>query len=112
MLGDAGLLDRFQVVISAEEVEHGKPAPDLFLAAARRLGAEPADCVVIEDSDPGVRAAHAAGMRCIAVPYLPDQPLARSYHDADLLIAGGMGALDPDDVLAWIRPPADTDRLA
>lgn len=56
--------------VSAEEVPHGKPAPDVFLEAARRLGVDPADCVVVEDTAPGAAAARAAGMRCIAVPYV------------------------------------------
>ena len=59
-----GLWDRFAPhVYSAEHVTHSKPAPDLFLLAARELGVEPAQCLVIEDSVNGVNAAHAAGMR-------------------------------------------------
>lgn len=66
-LGRTGLYDRFQGrIFSASEVEHGKPAPDLFLHAARSLGADPARCVVVEDSAPGVQAALAAGMHCLA----------------------------------------------
>lgn len=57
----------WDAVVSAEDAVHKKPAPDLFLAAARRLGVEPAACVVIEDAVNGVQAALAAGMRCIAV---------------------------------------------
>lgn len=58
-----GLLPRFEGrIFSAAQVAHGKPAPDLFLFAARELGAAPASCVVVEDSQPGVRAAVAAGM--------------------------------------------------
>ena len=53
-------------IFSAEEVEHGKPAPDLFLHAAATLGAEPARCAVVEDSRHGVEAARAAGMRAFA----------------------------------------------
>ncbi|MEV6551800.1 HAD family hydrolase [Streptomyces sp. NPDC051597] len=63
-LGRTGLYERFAGrIFSATEVSHGKPAPDLFLHAARQMGVDPADCVVIEDSQPGVRAARAAGMR-------------------------------------------------
>ncbi|MCU0831905.1 MAG: HAD family hydrolase [Rhizobiaceae bacterium] len=59
-----GLLDRFAPhVFTASEVEHGKPAPDLFLHAARVMGAEPARCLVIEDSMPGMAAGQAAGMQ-------------------------------------------------
>jgi len=57
----------FPVVVHAAEVEHGKPAPDIFLLAARRLGVPPEECCVIEDSKPGVAAAVAAGMRVIAI---------------------------------------------
>jgi HAD superfamily hydrolase (TIGR01509 family) len=66
-LGRTGLYQRFEGrIFSAAEVARGKPAPDLFLHAARQLGAEPAACVVIEDSQYGVQAARAAGMRCLA----------------------------------------------
>jgi HAD superfamily hydrolase (TIGR01509 family) len=62
-----GLWERFEGrIFSAADVEHGKPAPDLFLHAADRMGAEPAACVVVEDSPFGVQAAHAAGMRVFA----------------------------------------------
>jgi HAD superfamily hydrolase (TIGR01509 family) len=57
----------WDAVVSAEDAVHKKPAPDLFLAAARRLQAPPAQCVVIEDALSGIQAAHAAGMRCVAV---------------------------------------------
>jgi len=60
--------DCFAVLISSEEVPRGKPAPDVFLAAAARLGAEPARCLVFEDSLAGARAARAAGMACFSVP--------------------------------------------
>jgi HAD superfamily hydrolase (TIGR01509 family) len=63
-----GLLDRFSVIITGDQVAHGKPAPDVFLAAARALNIEPADCLVLEDAPAGVQAAKAAGMTCIAVP--------------------------------------------
>jgi HAD superfamily hydrolase (TIGR01509 family) len=70
-LGRAGLLDAFDVVVSGDEVEHGKPAPDMFLLAASRLGVEPSRCVVIEDSPPGVQAGIAAGMFTLAVCRVP-----------------------------------------
>lgn len=63
----AGLLDLFDVVVTYDNVERGKPAPDLFLLAAERLGVKPADCVAYEDSEEGLRAAEAAGMRVIDV---------------------------------------------
>jgi HAD superfamily hydrolase (TIGR01509 family) len=62
-----GLLDRFpdETIFSAEDVEHGKPAPDLFLHAAASMGFEPGDCVVVEDSPAGIEGALAAGMRVL-----------------------------------------------
>ena len=62
-----GLLPLFDGVVSAEDVRHGKPAPDVFLEAARRMDVAPADCVVLEDSDEGLRAAAAAGMRSVDI---------------------------------------------
>ena len=64
----AGFADSFRVTVSSEEVPCGKPAPDVYLEAARRLGVAPACCVAIEDSSNGLRAAAAAGMVVIAVP--------------------------------------------
>lgn len=62
-----GLLERFEPhIFSASMVEHGKPAPDLFLHAARAMGAEPTDCIVIEDSPAGIEAAQRAGMTVFA----------------------------------------------
>jgi HAD superfamily hydrolase (TIGR01509 family) len=70
-LGRAGLLDAFDVVVSGDEVAHGKPAPDMFLLAASRLGVDPGECVVVEDSPPGVQAGIAAGMFTLAVCRVP-----------------------------------------
>ncbi len=64
----AGLQDRFRVLVGGDEIQSGKPAPDIFLAAARRLGAPPNRCVVLEDSEPGIQAANSAGMISIMVP--------------------------------------------
>lgn len=65
-----GLLSLFEVIVTADDVKHGKPAPDLFLLAAERLGVAPADCIVYEDGDPGIEAAHRAGMRVIDIRVL------------------------------------------
>ncbi len=62
-----GLLPLFDHLVAAEDVAHGKPAPDVFLEAARRMGVNPIDCVVLEDSDEGMTAARAAGMRAVDV---------------------------------------------
>jgi HAD superfamily hydrolase (TIGR01509 family) len=67
-LARAGLLDRFAAVCTREDVTRGKPHPDIFLAAAGELGVRPERCIVLEDSYPGVRAAHAAGAMPIMVP--------------------------------------------
>ncbi|MCW5892963.1 MAG: HAD-IA family hydrolase [bacterium] len=77
---------RFGAVVTADDprVVHGKPAPDIFLVAARDLGATPASCVVIEDAPSGVAAGRAAGMQVIAVPD-PAMDRAR-YADADLVL--------------------------
>jgi HAD superfamily hydrolase (TIGR01509 family) len=68
VLDRSGLADCFAAVVSSEEVERGKPAPDVYFAVAGQLGADPTACVAIEDSANGIKAAIAAGMRTIAVP--------------------------------------------
>ena len=82
----SGLAPLFRVTVSSEEVARGKPAPDVYLEAARRLGVDAARCAAIEDSENGIRSAHAAGMRVIAIPnrrYPPDDD-ALSLADATL----------------------------
>ncbi len=69
-LGRSGILSRFQAIVAAGDYARGKPNPDPFLTAAERLGADPHDCLALEDSHNGVRAAHAAGMMTIMVPDL------------------------------------------
>jgi HAD superfamily hydrolase (TIGR01509 family) len=86
----AGFGDAFRVTVSSEEVERGKPAPDVYLAAARGLGVEPTECVAIEDSSSGLQAAAAAGMTVIAVPnphYAP-QPDALALAAAAVAVVG------------------------
>lgn len=102
-LGRAGVLERFEAVVGGDEVTRGKPAPDIFLEAASRLGASPGECLVLEDSEAGIRAAHAAGMRPVMVPDLiqPDAELANLAYCIlpsllevrDLLAAGGNGVI-------------------
>jgi HAD superfamily hydrolase (TIGR01509 family) len=67
LLRQTGLLPLFEAVLSYESAPRPKPAPDLYLAAAARLGVQPAACLVLEDSDQGMRSATDAGMRCIDV---------------------------------------------
>jgi HAD superfamily hydrolase (TIGR01509 family) len=68
VLDGAGITERFGATVSSEEVPRGKPAPDVYLEAARRLGVDPARCAAVEDSSNGLRSAHAAGMIVIATP--------------------------------------------
>ena len=63
-----GALDRFDVVVGGADVKNGKPAPDIFLLAAEKLGIAPEDCFVMEDSKNGLLAAHRAGIRAIGIP--------------------------------------------
>lgn len=66
-LAELGLVDRFPVIVRGDEVARGKPAPDVFIEAARRLGVRAADCLVFEDAPMGIEAAQAAGMRVVAL---------------------------------------------
>jgi len=67
-LAATGLAERFDAIVTGPEVAHGKPAPDIFLLAAERIGVAAADCVVFEDAFSGIRAAHAAGCRPVMIP--------------------------------------------
>ena len=88
--------DTWNAIVSAEDAAHKKPAPDLFLAAARKLGVAPYECVVIEDAVNGIQAAKAAGMRCVAVAQtFPAQKLAA----ADLVRASLAFVTLPDLVV-------------
>lgn len=73
------LLDYFDTAAFGNEIENGKPAPDIFLLAAKRLGAAPKDCVVFEDSPAGIKAAKSAGMHTVLIPDMiqPDSPLLK-----------------------------------
>lgn len=66
-----GIMNCFEAIVTADDVARGKPAPDIFLEAARRLAAPPEHCVVFEDADNGVTAATAAGMKCVDVRQFP-----------------------------------------
>jgi HAD superfamily hydrolase (TIGR01509 family) len=94
---EARLADAFRVTVSSEEVERGKPAPDVYLEAARRLSVEPAACAAIEDSTNGIRSAHAARMAVIAVPNpdFPPDPDALALADVAL---DSLEQLTPDTV--------------
>jgi HAD superfamily hydrolase (TIGR01509 family) len=96
LLQAAGVRQRFEIVVGGDEVTHGKPEPDLFLLAAERLGVAPSNCVVLEDSSAGIRAAHRAGMTPILVPdlQLPEDEvralayrICASLHEAETVLA-------------------------
>ncbi len=89
------LLPQFDAVVCGDQVQNGKPAPDIFLAAAKKLNMPPANCAVLEDSMPGIRGAHAAGMYPIMVPdqVMPTPEIreiayyiAESLHDVQTLL--------------------------
>ena len=80
------IVDLVEVIVSADEVPAGKPAPDVYLLAARRLGVEPARAVAIEDSRNGVTAAHSAGMRVVLVPNGRIPPASGAREAADLVV--------------------------
>lgn len=96
----AGVLDRFDEIVCGNEVAHSKPEPDIFLEAARRMGVSPSECVVLEDSEHGLTAAHRAGMKPVLVvdikrPAPEVEALAiaelESLAEAPALIAGLAG---------------------
>jgi HAD superfamily hydrolase (TIGR01509 family) len=97
-----GFGEAFRVTVSSEEVERGKPAPDVYLEAARRLQVEPASCVAIEDSSNGLRAAAAAGMPVIAVPN-PHYPPADDALELAAATVSGVGEITPELVSALPR---------
>ena len=83
VLAESGLAPLFHATVSSEEVARGKPAPDVFLEAARRLDVAPRACAAIEDSANGIRAARAAGMRVLAVPNRRYPPSSEALEHAD-----------------------------
>ena len=92
-----GLLDRFDAVVCREDAALAKPAPDLYREALRRLGAEQSEAVAFEDSLNGVLAAHAAGIRCVAVP--TPMTATQDFSRADLVV-GTLADLDLRALLA------------
>lgn len=97
VLVGAGLRPLFDVVVSTEQVARGKPAPDVYLVAAGRLGVEPASCVAVEDSTNGLRSARSAGMQVVAVPH-PAYPPDRTALALARLILPDLHGLTPDVV--------------
>jgi HAD superfamily hydrolase (TIGR01509 family) len=95
----AAIADRFEVTVSSEEVEHGKPAPDVYLEALRRMNVAPARAAAIEDSTSGLLSAHAAGMLVVAVPSPVFPPRPDALAAADVVI-DSLSELAPETVLA------------
>ena len=96
-LAEMGVADLFRATVSSEEVERGKPAPDVYLEAVRRLGVRPQDAAAVEDSASGIRSAKAAGMRVIAIPNPHFPPPPEVLAEADLVL-DSLAGLTPDAV--------------
>ena len=99
VLESAGLRPYFQVTMSTEQVPHGKPAPDIYLAVTAQLGCAPADCAAVEDSSNGLRSAAAAGLRVIAIPH-PKYPPDPDALAAASLVLPTLAGLTTDAVAA------------
>lgn len=97
VLGVSGLAPYFEATVSSEEVARGKPAPDVYLEAARRLAVEPSRTVAIEDSGNGIRSAHAAGMRVVAIPNHAFRPPSDALELADVTL-GSINDLRPETI--------------
>ena len=94
VLERAGIRGLFLAVVSSQDVPRGKPAPDVYLEASRRLGVEPERCAAVEDSHNGIRSAKAAGMRVVAVPNVHFPPDAEALGLADTVVRS-VGELTP-----------------
>jgi HAD superfamily hydrolase (TIGR01509 family) len=94
----SGLGRFFRATVSSEEVARGKPAPDVYLEACRRLGVEPSLATAIEDSHAGIGSAKAAGMRVIAIPNPSFPPGDDALADADDVVLGSLAELTPEAV--------------
>jgi len=90
----AGLAGFFSATVSSEEVPRGKPSPDVYIEAARRLGADPAACAAVEDSTNGIRAADRAGMAVIAIPR-PDYPPSAEALGLAAVVLDSLAELTP-----------------
>lgn len=100
-LAATGLADVFAVTLSTERVSRGKPSPDVYVSVARRLDADPVNCVAVEDSSNGVRSAAAAGMRVLAVPNT-DYPLDPDARDQATLVLSSITDLTEGTIRALV----------
>ncbi len=103
VLSSTGLIGHFTAIVSSEEVPRGKPSPDVYQEAARRLGVGPADCVGVEDSSNGIRAAAAAGLRVIAIPNPTYPPKPDALERCALVV--GTPAEASAGILVWLDEP-------
>jgi HAD superfamily hydrolase (TIGR01509 family) len=99
VLSAASIRSLFAVTVSTEEVEHGKPAPDVYLTAAARLGVEPGRAVAVEDSSNGLRSAAAAGLRVVAIPH-PRYPADPDALGLASVVLASLSELTPEVVAA------------
>ena len=104
-LQSAGLVGRFDAIVTGDQIKRGKPAPDIYVKAAGRLGLNPAECVALEDSDAGVLAASAAGMVTLCIPDLKP-PSEAAVHAASCVL----GSLD--EAREWIGAIVAKGRLS
>jgi beta-phosphoglucomutase-like phosphatase (HAD superfamily) len=100
VIGSLGIRDFFQAIVTGEDVTHGKPNPEVFLLAARKLGVAPGRCVVLEDAHVGIQAARAAGMKVIGVA--TTHP-ADSLRDADRVVHR-LDELELATIQSWFQP--------
>jgi HAD superfamily hydrolase (TIGR01509 family) len=105
-----GVEHLFKATVSSEEAARGKPAPDVYLEAARRLGVEPTHAAAIEDSENGIRAAKGAGMRVIAIPNPHFPPAEDALTQADILLRS-LDELTPEVVEPEVARPMSTQAL-
>lgn len=98
-LRQAGLANRFDAMVTGDEIDRGKPEPDIYLETARKLGVPPSDCVALEDSEAGILAIQRAGMTGILVPHWPASQRAvqaafdvvETLHEARTILASLIG---------------------
>lgn len=103
IIQDTNIKQYFDVVLSSEEVKRGKPAPDIFLEAAKLLNIAPSNCMVLEDSRYGIEAAKSAGMCCIGIPFPDNEKLHNSFKKSDLLYKNGIEDFSAEEVFAWLK---------
>ena len=102
VLNNTDMEQYFVSAISSTNVKRGKPAPDVFLEAAKRLTIQPENCLVMEDSHYGVEAAKSAGMYCIAAPFDAGGAMHGSFQQADLLFEQGIESFKAKEAFCWL----------